>query len=68
MQHKKNETFQPIIKYTGIGIQMAVVICVFAWFGNRLDVYLELKKPLLTLLFLLLATCGSIFMLVKQLK
>ncbi|TAF74044.1 MAG: AtpZ/AtpI family protein [Bacteroidetes bacterium] len=67
-QIPKNSSLNPILKYSGLGIQMAITICVLAWLGHWLDHYFEFKKPILTLFFLLLGTCGSIFSLIKQLK
>lgn len=67
-QIRKNNPINPILKYSGLGIQMTVTICVLAWLGHWLDDYFEIKKPILTLFFLLLGTCGSIFSLIKQLK
>lgn len=67
-QPQKNKSLNPILKYSGLGVQMVFTICIMAWLGNWLNQYFELKKPILTLLFLLLGTFGSIFSVIKQLK
>ncbi len=38
-------------KYSGIAFQMAAIILVGLWLGMKLDEYLELSIPVLTVLF-----------------
>lgn len=38
------------MKYSGMALQMAAMCFIGYWLGQKLDIYLHLKKPLFTIL------------------
>lgn len=54
-------------KYTGAGIEMAIIIGVFVAMGWYLDKWLELS-PLLTIIFLFLGLASAMYRIFKQLQ
>jgi F0F1-type ATP synthase assembly protein I len=64
----EKKTLNPYLKYSGIGIQMAATIILFALIGRQLDMYINTQKPYLTLLFTLSGTIISIISFIRQLK
>jgi heme/copper-type cytochrome/quinol oxidase subunit 4 len=53
-------------RYGALGIQMVVIILVFAWGGHWLDGRLELKTPWSTLLGALIGIFGALWTLFKE--
>ena len=53
-------------RYGALGIQMVVIILVFAWGGHWLDGRLSLKTPWFTLLGALLGIFGALWTLFKE--
>lgn len=60
--------YSSFLKFSGLAIQMIGIIGIFAWIGNKLDVYFLNEKAYYTLLLLLIGTMGSIYSVIKQLK
>lgn len=50
-----------------MAVQLGGTIAIGAFIGRKLDQYFGLEKPLLTALFALVATVGSIYLLIKGL-
>ena len=56
------------IRYSSIGFQMGATLVIMGFIGNYADTKLQTDKPYLTLIFLLLGTFSSIYLLIKQLN
>ena len=74
MQENKNEgkllnrnkaNINVYMKYSGMGIQMALIIAVFSWLGVKMDEWFT-AKPLFTVLFSLCGVCLSMYIFIKQ--
>lgn len=65
---KKQNQFNVYLKYSGLAIQLVVVIGVFGWAGYKLDQYLELQYPIFMLLFILMAFGGMMYQLYKSIN
>jgi hypothetical protein len=48
--NKKLNPYNSYLKYSGLAIQLLVVIGLFGWIGYRIDRWLELKFPAFLLL------------------
>jgi F0F1-type ATP synthase assembly protein I len=55
------------LKYSGMAIQLFVLLGVGAWLGQYLDKKLNTPDPYFTILFILLFTAGFFYKLVKDL-
>lgn len=64
-QQKKSK-LNNYAKYTSIAIQMIVIIVGGVFGGYKLDQYLELKFPIFTLVFSLLAVGIAIYLSIKD--
>jgi Putative F0F1-ATPase subunit Ca2+/Mg2+ transporter len=58
----------PLIRFSGLGLQMGITIAVFAYAGRWMDHYFAFDKPILTAIFSLLAVFGSMYLLIKNLS
>ncbi len=70
MPEDKNKEKQGVanyLKFSGIAIQMAVVITLAAYFGKWLDEKLEHETPGLTITFVLVAIFASLYQLIQAL-
>jgi ATP synthase protein I len=52
--------------YSGIGIQMAVIILITVWGGTKLDHMLLLKTPVFTIILSLLGVFAAIYTAIKD--
>jgi F0F1-type ATP synthase assembly protein I len=50
--------FNPFLKYSGIGMQLMITICIGVWLGMKIDNYLHNKQPWAAIL------CSLSFMIV----
>jgi len=55
-------------KYSTLGLQMVFTILLFILLGRYLDSLFHVNPPWFTILFALLASVGSIIMLIKKVK
>lgn len=62
----KSPTNNSYLKYSGMAIQMAVIITLGVFGGKKLDQFLNLKQPIFTLLFSLLAVFAAIYISIKD--
>ena len=53
-------------RYSGIGIQMAVIIFITVWGGMKLDKLLLLKTPVFTIILSLLGVAAAIYAAIKD--
>ncbi len=56
------------LKYSGMVIQLFVLLGIGAWLGQYLDAKLNMPDPYLTIFFILLFTAGFFYKLVKDLS
>ncbi len=55
------------MKYSGMAIQMGVIILIGAFIGKKLDVYFQTERPYLTSLFALIAIFAALYLSLKDL-
>lgn len=65
-QHNRRRA-QDYMKYSGMAIQMGVIILIGAYAGQRLDAYFQLHKPYLTVAMSLLAIFAALYLTLKDL-
>jgi hypothetical protein len=53
-------------RFSAVGLQMAGLIILFTWGGNKIDGWLDLKIPVFTLVLSLTSVAGSIWYLIKE--
>lgn len=53
-------------KYSGIVVQMFVVIFLTTWGGTKLDKILQLKQPVFTIVLSLLGVFAAIYLAIKD--
>jgi len=56
------------VQYTGMALEMGLLIFAGAWLGRKLDQRLALDKPIFTLILTLLFTVGAIYRVIKSLE
>ncbi|MGD0583058.1 MAG: AtpZ/AtpI family protein [Bacteroidales bacterium] len=61
-----NEGLRNFSRYSGIGIQMAVIIFITVWGGTKLDHLLLLKTPVFTIILSLLGVAAAIYTAIKD--
>jgi F0F1-type ATP synthase assembly protein I len=54
-------------RYSGLALQMAVIIVTGVFGGYYLDIYLELKYPVFSVVFSLFSVIASIYIATKEL-
>lgn len=64
---RKLEEVNHYLKFAGMGIQMAVIIVLFTYFGFWIDRKLELITPYFTAGLSLLGVFVAIYLMIKQL-
>jgi F0F1-type ATP synthase assembly protein I len=52
--------------YSGLGIQMVVIILIAVWGGTKLDQYLHYKTPVFTVIFSLLGVFAGIYSAIRD--
>lgn len=67
-QKKENTTFRKFLKFSGIGVQLGVMMFLASKLGNLVDEYYQFKKPWITLLFIILALVIFVMNLMRQLN
>jgi hypothetical protein len=63
---EKSKPLNALIRFSGFGIQLAAILGLAAWGGNKLDHYFELKFPLFLLVLLLSALGGTMYLFIRQ--
>ena len=56
------------MRYSGLAFQMLAILGLATWGGLSLEAYLNLKFPVFTILFLVVALIGIIYMLIRALN
>ena len=66
-QEPKTKNVNNFLKFSGMGIQMALTIAIFAGIGYWLDGKTETKQPYWTAAMSLIGVFGGIFSVIRQL-
>jgi len=64
----KPSSSNSFLKYSGLAIQMFVLVAVGAWLGQRVDKWLHTSQPWFTILFILLFMGAFFYRLVIELN
>jgi F0F1-type ATP synthase assembly protein I len=64
--NKGGKGLQDYAKYSGIAVQMIVIILVMTWIGIKLDKVTGLSTPVFTIIFSLLGVFIGIYVAVKD--
>jgi len=65
---KKLNHYNSYLKYSGLAIQLLVVIGVFGWLGYQIDRWLGLRFPVFMLLLGLLGFAGIMYQIYRSLN
>jgi ATP synthase protein I len=65
-KNPENEGLNNYAKYTGLGVQMIVIILVTVWGGMKLDKLFGLKTPVFTIILSLLGVFAAIYSAIKD--
>lgn len=63
---KPNNSLNQYARFSGIAIQMGVIIGVSAWGGKKLDEYFNLNKPYLTIVCSLVGVAVALYLIIKE--
>ena len=66
-EERKTEGVNQYLKFSGMGMQMAITIGLFAWLGTFLDKKFQTDQPLWTAGLSLLGVFAGLFLMLKQL-
>jgi len=65
---ENRKKISPLLRYSGLGVQLFAASALFAWLGYKLDEYLKQGFPVFLLLFLCLALGGQLYMIYRNLN
>lgn len=65
-QDQKKEQLNKYLKFSGLGVQMGVIIGLSAWGGKSLDEYYEFKTPIMTIILSLMGVGISLYVVLKE--
>jgi ATP synthase protein I len=72
-EHRKDPEKKPVdnglnvyAKYTGLGVQMVIIILLSVWGGIKLDKLLAYENPVFTIILSLLGVFAAIYTAVKD--
>ena len=63
---QENKGLAELARYSGIAIQMGVIIFITTWGGIKLDELAEFKKPVFTIILSLLGVFAAIYVAIKD--
>jgi hypothetical protein len=67
MSDKNIKTPSALMKYSSLGVELVVVLCLAAWLGRWLDNKYDVEKGLFTIFLMLFALIGSMYRVIKSL-
>ncbi|MDF2454308.1 MAG: putative F0F1-ATPase subunit Ca2+/Mg2+ transporter [Cytophagaceae bacterium] len=67
MDDKKIKQPSSLMKYSSLGVELVVILCLAAWLGRWLDAKYGVEKGLFTIFLLVFAVIGSMYRLIKSL-
>jgi Putative F0F1-ATPase subunit Ca2+/Mg2+ transporter len=56
-----------LAKYSSMGVELVLVLCLAAWLGRWLDARYQVESGLYTIFLMLFALVGSMYRLIKRL-
>ncbi|MFT4664556.1 MAG: F0F1-type ATP synthase assembly protein I [Polaribacter sp.] len=65
-QRSKKQANQAL-KYSGMGMQMAISVFVGAMIGKKLDAYFQMERPICTAVLALVFLCATMYMVLRDL-
>jgi hypothetical protein len=65
---RKPSSANSFIKYSGIAVQLFVLLFIGALIGREVDIWFHTPKPYFTILFILLFAGGFFYRLIKDLS
>jgi ATP synthase protein I len=65
-KNQESEGLKNFAHYSGIGVQMVVIILITVWGGKKLDQLLLLKTPVFTIILSLLGVFAAIYAAIKD--
>lgn len=65
-EEKKPKTFSKYARFSGLGIQMGVIIGLFTWLGTYLDEKYNTKTPWWTLGLSLFGVAAALYVMIKE--
>ena len=66
VQPSPKKQLNSYVRFSALGIQMAMTILIMTWAGSKLDKYLGMKFPLFTLILALLSSAGSLYYFIRE--
>lgn len=63
---KPNNSLNQYARFSGIAIQMGVIIGVSAWGGKKLDEHYNLNKPYLTIVCSLVGVAFALYLIIRE--
>lgn len=63
---KPNNSLNQYARFSGIAIQMGVIIGVSAWGGKKLDEHFNLNKPYLTIVCSLAGVVIALYLIIRE--
>lgn len=67
MDDKKIKQPSNLMRYSSLGVELVVVLCLAAWLGRWLDTRYGVEKGLFTIFLMLFALVGSMYRVIKSL-
>ncbi|HSZ72204.1 MAG TPA: AtpZ/AtpI family protein [Cytophagaceae bacterium] len=67
MSDKKIKNPSALVKYSSLGVELVVILCLAAWLGRWLDHKYGVEKGLFTIFLMLFALVGSMYRVIKSL-
>lgn len=68
MDKKPKKKINAALQYSGMAMQLLILLLLAAWGGQKLDAYFGLENPFITIVFLLSALFAFLYKLVKDLS
>ncbi|MBI2281406.1 MAG: AtpZ/AtpI family protein [Bacteroidetes bacterium] len=63
---KRNNSLSQYARFSGVAIQMGVIIGVSAWGGKKLDEHFNLNKPYLTIVCSLTGVAIALYLIIRE--
>lgn len=67
MDDKKIKQPSNLMKYSSLGVELVIVLCLAAWLGRWLDAKYGVEQGLFTVFLMLFALVGSMYRVIKSL-
>lgn len=64
----KSKVFRKFLKFSGIGVQLGVMMYLASLLGEKVDDYYRFEKPWTSLFFIIIALIVFVWNLMRQLK